>query len=81
MTSPISNIKQLTGRVIRNKEGKLTPIVVDMVDYGCKYMANTFYKREHYYNEENWPIEYLIYSKNKLNKIDRETTYKIIRGE
>ena len=81
MTSPISNIEQLTGRVIRDAENKQTPIVIDMVDYGCKQIANTYYKREKFYDEKGWPVQYLIYTKNQLKPIDREVMHKILTGE
>ena len=45
MTSPISNIEQMVGRVIRSKEGKKQPIVIDMVDIGCKRMRGSIFKR------------------------------------
>ncbi len=81
MTSPISNIEQITGRIIRDSENKQTPIIVDMVDYGCSNIANTFYKREKFYNEKNWPVQYLLFANDKLNPIDSEVTHKILRGE
>ena len=81
MTSPISNIEQLTGRIIRESDNKRTPIIVDMLDYGCPDIANTFYKREKFYNEKQWPVQYLLFANNKLRSIDRDVTYKILRGE
>ena len=81
MTSPISNIEQITGRIIRENENKQTPIIVDMVDYGCSDIANTFYKREKFYNEKQWPVQYLLLTNNKLKHIDSEVTHKILRGE
>ena len=81
MTSPISNIEQLTGRITRSSDGKSTPIVVDMVDYGCEDISRTFWKREQYYDDKNWPVQYVLFAKGRLNPIDRETTHKIIRGE
>jgi superfamily II DNA or RNA helicase len=81
MTSPISNIEQLTGRIIRESDNKQTPIIVDMLDYGCPDIANTFYKREKFYNEKQWPVQYLLFANNKLRPIDRDITHKILRGE
>jgi hypothetical protein len=81
MTSPISNIEQLTGRIIREIDNKQTPIIVDMLDYGCSDIANTFYKREKFYDEKRWPVQYLLFANNKLRPIDRDITYKILRGE
>jgi len=80
-TSPISNINQMSGRVIRKADGKKTPLVIDMVDYGCKMISNTFYKREKFYQDKNWPIQYLLFKNNKIIKIPPEDVHKIIRGE
>lgn len=81
MTSPISNIEQLTGRIIRSAKDKQTPIIIDLVDYGCGDIARTYYRREKYYDNKNWPVQYYLFSNNKMNKIDRDVTHKIIRGE
>ena len=81
MTSPISNIEQLTGRIIRDSENKQIPIIVDMVDYGCNDIARTFHKRQQFYDDKKWPVQYFIFAKKKLRPIDRETTHKILRGE
>ncbi len=81
MTSPISNIEQLTGRIVRDSEDKQTPIIVDMVDFGCRDIASTFHKRQQFYDNKKWPVQYLLFAKGKLRTIDRETTHKIIRGE
>jgi len=81
MTSPISNIEQLTGRIIRESDNKRTPIIVDMLDYGCPDIANTFYKREKFYDGKQWPVQYLLFANNKLRPIDRDVTHKILRGE
>jgi superfamily II DNA or RNA helicase len=81
MTSPISNIEQITGRIIRDSENKQTPVIVDMVDYGCSNIANTFYKREKFYDKKQWPVQYVLFANNKLKPIDREVMYKILRGE
>ena len=81
MTSPISNIEQLSGRILRDSENKQTPIIIDMVDYGCPEIRNTFYKREKFYDEKGWPVQYLLFANNNLKSIDRDVVYKIIRGE
>lgn len=81
MTSPISNIEQLAGRITRSAPNKQTPIVIDLVDYGCEDIAKTYYRREYYYDQKKWPVQYFLYAKNKLNKIDREVAHQILRGE
>ena len=81
MTSPITNIKQLTGRIIRESENKKTPLIIDLVDYGCSRMGKTFFNRNKFYKKKGWEIQYLIFANNKLKKIDELLTKKIIRGE
>jgi len=81
MTSPISNIKQLSGRIVREHEGKKTPIIIDMVDYGCNKISNTFRSRYDYYKKKNWDIDYILVKDNLLYKIDHRQTMEIIRGE
>jgi superfamily II DNA or RNA helicase len=81
MSSPISNIEQLTGRVIRTKEGKQTPIVIDMVDYGCTYISNTFRNRNEYYKKKKWQVNYILLKNNILYNIDEHKAFNIIRGE
>ena len=81
MTSPISNIEQFTGRVIRTKEGKQTPIIIDMVDFGCTNISNTFRNRNEYYKKKNWKINYILLKNNILYNIDEHKAFNIIRGE
>lgn len=81
MTSPITNIKQLTGRIIREKENKKTPIIIDLVDYGCDYMKKSFYTRNSFYKNKGWKIQYLIFGNKKLKPIDESVALSIIRGE
>ena len=81
MTSPISNIEQLSGRVIRTKEGKKTPTIIDMVDYGCTYISNTFRNRNEYYKKKKWQVNYILLKNNVLYNIDEHKAFNIIRGE
>jgi len=81
MTSPITNIKQLTGRIVRTKENKKTPIIIDLVDYGCKHMSNSFYNRNSFYKSKEWPVQYFIFKNRTLKKIDEDVAFAIIRGE
>jgi len=81
MTSPIRNIEQLVGRILRGVEGKKTPIILDMVDYGCQDISRTFYPRQKFYNKKGWPIQYLFFKDNKLNPIDREMAMEILEGK
>ena len=81
MSSPISNIEQLTGRVIRTKDNKKTPVIIDMVDYSCTYISNTFRNRNEYYKKKKWEINYILLKNNILYNINEHKTFNIIRGE
>ena len=81
MTSPISNIEQLVGRVLRTKEGKKTPIVIDMVDYGSDDIKRTFYSRQKFYDDKGWSVQYLVSINDKLRQIDRQVTMDILEGK
>lgn len=80
MTSPISNVEQAIGRVIRTKEGKKDPIVIDMVDYGCKRISNTLRSRLNYYKNNEFEIRFLLFKDKILKEIDENITMNIIRG-
>ena len=82
MTSPISNIDQLSGRVLRSYPDKPTPIIIDMVDYGCTDISKTFYNRMRFYENKKWPVQYIIASKEgAIKKIDKETALNILEGK
>ena len=78
MTSPISNIAQICGRVTRTAENKETPVIVDIVDIGCNEIKNTVHKRITYYEKKNWTIQYLIVKNKTPIKIDRSQFNDII---
>ena len=81
MTSPISNIEQLAGRVLRVEEGKKKPIVIDMVDCGSENISRTFYGRQKFYDDRGWSVQYLLFKNDKINKIDRQVTMSILEGQ
>ena len=81
MTSPISNVEQLTGRITRIDDGKKFPSIIDMVDYGCRDIADTFFRRRQFYNDKGWDIQYSIYLNNNLSMIDEEMALTIIKGD
>jgi hypothetical protein len=80
MTSPIRNIEQLVGRVLREVEGKETPVIIDMVDCGCPDISRTFYPRQKFYDQKEWPIQYLFFKDKKLSQIDRQMAMEILEG-
>jgi superfamily II DNA or RNA helicase len=81
MTSPISNIEQMTGRVVRIHPDKKTPIIIDMVDVGCKRMKSTFHTRKKFYDKKNWEIRYIACNNGQITPIDEELAMKIISGK
>jgi len=81
MTSPISNIDQLSGRVTRTYPNKKTPIIIDMVDYGCPEISRTLYGRLNFYESKDWPVQYLVFANNELRKIDKQVALDIIEGK
>lgn len=81
LTSPISNIAQITGRVTRTKEGKETPIVIDMVDTGCKDIYKTLFQRLDYYDLKKWPVQFIIIRNGKTEVIDRKEAFKILNDK
>jgi len=81
MTSPIRNIEQLVGRVVRSNPDKKTPIVIDMVDYGCPEIGRTFYGRRQFYEKKGWPIKYIFCKNNKLVTVDEQVALDIIGGK
>lgn len=82
ITSPILNISQICGRVLASKEGKAVPIIIDMVDIGCKRISNTFYKRLNFYHKKEWEVQF-IFIDNKLNKhiVEEIEALNIINGD
>jgi hypothetical protein len=81
MTSPIGNIEQLTGRVVRTFPGKKTPIFIDLVDIGCKDVMKTFNHRLSFYERKNWKVKFIILFDGKMNEITRETSLEILNEE
>lgn len=81
LTSPISNIKQMTGRVVREHPNKKQPIVIDMVDIGSRDIVRTFFTRLKFYENEKWNVEFYVVSNNQLRKIEKETAIEIAKGE
>jgi len=80
MTSPISNIEQMSGRVVRTHPNKFTPVIIDMVDAGCKRIRATFHTRKKYYDKKAWPIQYIACNHGILMQINEELALKIISG-
>lgn len=82
MSSPIGNIEQMSGRVLRIKEGKAQPIVIDIVDIGVKAIRETFFSRLDFYKSKNWTIQFVFITKSgSKNVISEDQAMQVIRGE
>jgi superfamily II DNA or RNA helicase len=78
MTSPISNIEQLAGRITRKKKDKKRPLLIDMVDYGCSNISRTIYKRLDYYENKNWPVEFILIKDGQAKQIDKNAAIALM---
>jgi len=80
MTSPISNITQMIGRVIRQSKNKKEPITVDLVDIGCKEISKTLFDRIEFYNEKKWSIKFIyINDKGEKTELDQIQVLKLLQ--
>jgi len=79
MTSPISNIEQMVGRIVREHENKQTPIIFDLVDLDIKDISRTFYKRCTYYESNKWPIKFIYANKGKFDVIAKNEAMMLIQ--
>lgn len=51
LATPRSDVEQAVGRVLREAEGKKSPVVIDILDYSCIDMKKSFKGRNKYYNK------------------------------
>jgi hypothetical protein len=80
MTSPISNVEQMCGRILRIKEGKEQPIVIDMVDIGISQIKQTLFGRLDFYKSKNWDVKFIfVTSDGKKNQISEEQVLEILK--
>lgn len=81
LTSPISNIKQMTGRICREYEGKEKVKIIEIIDIGCKQIKNQMFKRRQYYSNNGWNINYLGVDLNlNLNKISEKEANELLNS-
>jgi superfamily II DNA or RNA helicase len=82
MTSPVSNMEQLGGRIIREDDNKMTPIIIDIIDLGCRDIYRTSINRVKFYESKDWNVQFLMYDKDlKLIKMDRNKFFDIVTGK
>jgi len=78
MTSPISNIAQITGRVVREYENKKEPLIIDMVDLNIKDIKRTIFKRLEYYESNGWVVKFIHAKNRKFEVLDRNSAITLL---
>ena len=79
LTSPISNIAQVVGRVTRTNKDKLNPAIIDMVDMKCPPIKNSIYGRIEFYEKKEWNINIVLCNKDgKLLPITKERFIELL---
>ena len=84
LTSPITNIEQMCGRIVRIKEGKSQPIVIDIVDIDTTRISGSLFKRLDYYEARKWDVQFLHFdplSSVKFRTIDKGEAFNIIKNK
>jgi superfamily II DNA or RNA helicase len=80
MTSPISNIEQMCGRLEREYKGKERLVVVDMVDLAFSRIRTTLFTRMKYYEKKSWEISFIQILKDGTKKeITKKETIELIK--
>ena len=81
LTSPIGNIQQVCGRILRINKDKKTPIIIDLVDIGCFDISKTLYNRLRFYKSRNWKIQFLYIDSKKINIIYENDAKRLIKKD
>jgi superfamily II DNA or RNA helicase len=82
MSSPINNVDQMTGRILRISKDKIEPLVMDLVDISCVDISRTLLKRLEFYKLKNWNIRYLYVDSNgNKNELEEEQVIKLLSEE
>lgn len=82
MTSPISNTRQLAGRVLREDKGKQEPIIIDIVDTGVEDIRETYHNRDNFYESKGWKIQYLFLDDDgDVKNITKKEAFDLIRSD
>jgi len=55
--TPVSNIEQAVGRIVRVYDNKKVPVVIDIVDSGSDDMINRAKYRRKFYEQKGWELE------------------------
>lgn len=80
--SPVRNIEQLSGRIVRTDEGKKIPIIIDIVDIDEQQVRFSAKNRIKFYESKGWNVQFLRFTDDmKLEIISVEQAKKILKGE
>jgi len=81
MTSPVSNIAQMCGRITRVHPEKKTPIILDLVDIGCSDIRGTVHRRLEHYRKKNWDVNFMLATNDgKIRNLSTDEAMKVLRG-
>jgi superfamily II DNA or RNA helicase len=79
MSTPISNIEQMCGRIVRISKNKEEPIIIDLVDIGEPEISKTLYSRIQYYKKKKWKVKYiLLKTDGNFREIDENLVKELI---
>lgn len=82
MSTPISNIEQMCGRIVRVSKNKEEPIIIDLVDIGEEEISKHLSSRISYYEKEKWKVKYVLLSNGgNIREITKDEVMEIIRGQ
>jgi hypothetical protein len=82
LTSPISNIEQIAGRVIRVSKDKKEPIIIDLVDLAYDDISRTFFKRRDFYLAKGYNVRYLrVMGDGQKIEMDEKEALSCISGD
>ena len=81
LTSPIGNIEQMIGRILRIKDGKKHPIVADIIDCGEKNMSRSFSQRLNFYKKKNWDVKYIFIDNGVIKNVTESEAQDILFSE
>jgi len=56
MLTPCSDPEQLTGRILRDKDGKKSPVIVDFIDNDILKCRQLYFCRKRFYAKKGWKV-------------------------
>ena len=80
LTSPVKNINQATGRIVRICKGKKTPLVIDMVDMGVDNISSSFFRsRLPFYDKKEWVVKYFALENDVLTQMGKDKAIRLAK--